>query len=338
MDHHKMVDKVRRVLGQVQSKEMLKVKLDALDAEMKQYMIVAEKKYRKVKSGRIPFSPEASKWIRISQVYRSLLRLHAVKVRNVGNLKRATRRCGIEQPMKMPLAEIQARGSKYLCKKCNFFKKHRHRYRRRHLRTRLERAQQERDREAETRILNIIRREKNRSYWRIINFGTKKRKRRSVRVVTEDLGGGVTREHNDQTQVEAAIFSNIQDQRFYPAENAPICRGRLRGEFGYLANTLAGDDALGGTYDYSADFHPVTKELLEECARIRAQVPENSVCDFLGCREWQRQWLKVKEKTSLSVSTLYFGHYIAGAKSDMISYVHSFKTPMSLKHGTLLDG
>ena len=54
--------------------------LDALDVKMTQYMIAAEKKYRKIKSGRIPFSPEASTWIRRAQVYRSLLRLHAGKI------------------------------------------------------------------------------------------------------------------------------------------------------------------------------------------------------------------------------------------------------------------
>ena len=164
----------------------------------------------------------------------------------------------------------------------------------------------------------------------------KKRQGRSVRIVTEELGGGAIREHKDQAQVEEVIFSKIQDQRFYSAEHAPICKGRLRGEFGYLANTLAGDKVLDGTYDYLADFHSATKELLEECARIRAQVPENSVSDFLGCREWQRRWLRAKEKTSLSVSTLHFGHYMAGAKSNRISYVHSLKTSIFLKHGTPL--
>ena len=117
-------------------------------------------------------------------------------------------------------------------------------------------------------------------------FWNEKRQGRSVRIVTEELGGGAIREHNDQAQMEEAIYSNIHDQRFYSAEHAPICKGRLRGEFGCLANTLAGDEILDGIYDYSADFHPATKELLEECARIRAQVPENSVSDFLGCREW----------------------------------------------------
>ena len=100
-------------------------------------MPAAEKKCRRIKSGRIPFSPEASKWIRRAQVYRSLLRLHAGKIRNRGNLKRAARRCGVEDPMNMSLTEIRSRLK--VCKdKCNYFKKHGHRHRRRHLKSRLE--------------------------------------------------------------------------------------------------------------------------------------------------------------------------------------------------------
>ena len=56
--------------------------LNQLDKELGLYMCFAEKSCRKVKSGRIPFSPEASLWIRQTQVYRSLLRYHAGKIRN----------------------------------------------------------------------------------------------------------------------------------------------------------------------------------------------------------------------------------------------------------------
>ena len=56
-------------------------------------------------------------------MYISLLRLHAGKMRNIGNLKRAARRCCIEEPMKKSLAEIRAR--RKVCKeKCNYSKKH----------------------------------------------------------------------------------------------------------------------------------------------------------------------------------------------------------------------
>ena len=149
----------------VQSEEELRIGLDALelDAEMRQYMCAAEKNSQKIKSGRMPFSPEASTWIRRAQVHRSLPRLHAGQIRKIGSLERATRRCGIEKPMKKSLAEIRARLK--VCKeKCNFFKNHGHKCRRRHLRTMLVRAWQERDAEAEARILCIIQREKDRPY------------------------------------------------------------------------------------------------------------------------------------------------------------------------------
>ena len=121
MEHHKIGHKVKRLLCEVQSEAEVKSKrgLDALDTEMRQYqyMCAAEKKCRRRrgKSGRITFSPQASKWIRRAQMYRSLLRLHASKIRNIENLKRAARRCGIEKPMKKSLAEIRARLK--VCKK-----------------------------------------------------------------------------------------------------------------------------------------------------------------------------------------------------------------------------
>ena len=97
--------------------------------------------------------------------------------------------------MKKSLEEIRARLK--VCKtECNYFKKHGHKHRRKHLKYRLEQARQREDKEAEASILCIIKRENDRSYWRRLNFGMKKRQGRSVRVVTEDLGAGAIREHD----------------------------------------------------------------------------------------------------------------------------------------------
>jgi hypothetical protein len=51
----------------------------------------AEKKSKKIKSGQIPFLPEASVWIKRTQVYRSLLKYQDGRIRNRGNLKRSAR-------------------------------------------------------------------------------------------------------------------------------------------------------------------------------------------------------------------------------------------------------
>ena len=46
--------------------------------------------------------------------------------------------------------------------------------------------------------------------------------------------------------------------------------------------------------------------------------------------------MKAKEKTSSSVSNLYFGHYKAGAKSEVISHLHALKTSVALMRGVSL--
>ena len=101
----------------------MKIKLDKIDEEQKDYMLHAEKKCRCIKSGRIPFSLDSSKWIRRAQVYRSILRFHAERIRNKSTLKRAARRCRIRNPLSIPLSEVRARLK--VCKeKCNYFRKH----------------------------------------------------------------------------------------------------------------------------------------------------------------------------------------------------------------------
>ena len=79
--------------------------------------------------------------------------------------------------------------------------------------------------------------------------------------------------------VEADTFDRIHNSRFYLAEQAPICQGTLRGEFGYLSNTRAGQAILDGSYQFSSDFDPGTRELLEECTRIKTQIQPNKISE-----------------------------------------------------------
>ena len=74
---HKIVERVGQAHENSTSKASLNIKLDKIDEEQKDYMLHAEKKCRRIKSGRILFSPNSSKWIRRDQVYTSILRFHA---------------------------------------------------------------------------------------------------------------------------------------------------------------------------------------------------------------------------------------------------------------------
>jgi hypothetical protein len=118
--------------------------------------------------------------------------------------------------------------------------------------------------------------------------------------------------------------------------SSPICQGKLRGEFGYNAETLAARQVLAGTYQFGEDFDEATKRICEALADIRRVVPEDSVEKIITKEIWQKKWKGKKEETSSSVSTLHFGHYISGAHSDQISDFHALKTSLALVHGISL--
>jgi hypothetical protein len=118
-----------------------------IDEESKQYKQHAEKKCRKIKSGRIPFSPEASVWICRRQVYESLLRYKQGKIQNRSNLRRSALRCGIKRPLSLSWKGIQER-LKVCEEKCEYFCKHGQSYRRKHLNNRLSIARAKKNKEA----------------------------------------------------------------------------------------------------------------------------------------------------------------------------------------------
>jgi hypothetical protein len=88
------------------SEELRAAKIIAIDEEGKTYMRKAEKICRKIKCCRIAFSPEAAIWIRRVQVYSSLLRYHKGRIKNRRIMKRAARRCKIDNPLSLSIQEI----------------------------------------------------------------------------------------------------------------------------------------------------------------------------------------------------------------------------------------
>jgi hypothetical protein len=138
--------------------------LNQLDDEFGYYMRHAEKKCRKIKLGRIPFLPEASLWIRRTQVYWSLLKYLAGRIHSQGNLKRMARRCNIPDAMSLTIHEIDMR-LKVCVSQCNYFRKHGKAYWRKHLFQCLDAAKEKEDDKAAKQILAIIQREEDRSCW-----------------------------------------------------------------------------------------------------------------------------------------------------------------------------
>jgi hypothetical protein len=80
-----------------------------------------------------------------------------------------------------------------------------------------------------------------------------------------------------QREVEDAIWNEIHGKRFYLAEQAPIYQGKLRGDFGYMANTEEAREVLPGTYVCPEGTDSGTIDLFQEIAWLRSIIPVNSV-------------------------------------------------------------
>jgi hypothetical protein len=162
-------------------------------------MIHAEKMCRKIKCCRIPYSPEASIWIRRAQVYYSIIRWHKGQIWNRGNLKQAARRCNIQNPMGLSMAEVLLRVDE--CKReCKFYQENGKRFQTKHLNERMRLAQECNDEEAFQKIGAIIQKEKQRSFWQRLNFVTRKKQTRSAMSVQVEEQLGLVSESTSKTR------------------------------------------------------------------------------------------------------------------------------------------
>ena len=82
---------------------------------------------------------------------------------------------------------------------------------------RLDAAKERSDEVAENKILAILQREADRSYWRRLNYSMAKPKGRSVRIVQTPVDDGGVIEYDTQHSVENGILDGIHGKRFYLA-------------------------------------------------------------------------------------------------------------------------
>jgi hypothetical protein len=83
---HRLLERMVQVASSNKTKEKVLAQLNKLNKGREAYMKHTKKKCRKLKSGCIHFSPEASLWIPQCQVFWSLLQWHVGKICNQGNL------------------------------------------------------------------------------------------------------------------------------------------------------------------------------------------------------------------------------------------------------------
>ena len=69
--------------------------------------------------------------------------------------------------------------------------------------------------------------------------------------------------------MQEVIWDEVHRKHFYLSEQAPICQGNLRGDFGYTSISPTAKAVLNGLYNYPEEFDGPTGKLLEGCAEIR---------------------------------------------------------------------
>ena len=95
----------------------------------------------------------------------------------------------------------------------------------------LKAAQDRAGKTAEQNILAII-------FWRRLNYAIGKHVRgQSVRVVQVKDGAGGVLDFDTEEAVQEAIFNEVHHKLYNLVEEAPICQGALRGQFGYTATS-----------------------------------------------------------------------------------------------------
>ena len=284
---HQIIEKLESIsAGKYKSLKNTATALNRLDKESAAYMKAAEKRCRKIKSGLIPFSPDAVKWIRQKMVYNSLLLLRQGRKKNKGNITRMACGVGISRPMHLTVEEIRT-GLRVCKTKCKDLRKTGWLLRRQHLKARCDSARAQEDHLALRNILAIIRRERDKSFWSRLRCALGKKRGRSVSLVQVEQPHSGVQEYTSREGVQEAIFREIHRKRFFLVEEAPICQGTLREDFGYLARLATAEAILEGTYNFTPHFDQATKDLCMECARIRSMIPKNLVSPIITADTWR---------------------------------------------------
>ncbi len=190
--------------------------------------------------------------------------------------------------------------------------------------------------ESQKKILAIIQREKDRSFWWRLNYALGKKKGGGYFKVQMKREGGLVEEFTEQDQLHEALWNNIHCKHFYPAEEAPLCSGPLRGDFGY--------DVLTPTLSWSLTAHinfpQILMQLLERSYKNAQESGWRCLETQYQQRSLQRTGWTIGSQNKKKLNPLYWGGnfecYQAGLPSPYATYLHALSVTLIVKRGIVL--
>ena len=315
---HKVYSRLRRLTGtynngtpltEAQAKEY-----EELDAIREVGMKYAEKHCRKLRMGKVQWSPALQKardTITFWTLIRRRLQRCKVGARRIIRLKK---KLGIKENTHLTLTEVEVK-----------LKKARERYkvckhndkilRRDFLESLAEAKAQAGNITASTALQGIMHREEVRSTYKQIRRVTKERQGGTIKIHVER--DGTVQEITRKTEMEKHIIKE-NEAKFHQTEGrCPLLHGQLYRDLGSMGDGPEVPNVLNGTYVPPPGTSDVTAKWLKSLRVTDTEQREESVTSW---RDFQDGWKKIKEQTASG--ELHMGHFKAGARHRNIGWVH----------------
>ena len=296
----------------------LAVEYEALDAEICEYMDLAEKKCRKLRMGAVKYSPTYKCAVKIIE-YWNRRRDHELGTsRNVRKLIGLQNRYNIEYEENLSLSEIDKRLSEAIlerrrCKEVDDSLQLEYR----HCLANAKEA--EGNIKAAVHLRNMNRIEAQRTCHRNIRYMEGKIRAGATSQLTIKLPNGSTRELTSKAEVEQAIIT-CNEKKYHQTEGgSQLIMPDLVNDLGHCGDGHRVNDVLNGTYDPPEGTSDATRDFLQACQRPET-VQEIPLLPT-PLRYWNvvRSWKTRKESTTSAHQ--HIGHYKAAMRHPQLSWL-----------------
>ena len=304
--------------------------LERIDNQIGEIWQHAEKNCRKITKIDGNYSVTAHYWHERALALKALLKRLDGKTTNDGNICRAARRFGINHPRRLNRAQIQDLLQLAVARKQTIKPQSRF-LRDQHMKTCLARADHAKDTAKATEIREKISRESSKSMWGRINKVVRAPHPGALMRVEREINGEKY-EFTDEKELVHNILDEIQD-RYSGAEDAPISNCSITEALGQFGFSELGMEIIGGHFNPPEDLDEASCTVLRAIGEIGKKHMKDDINIEMSRNDYISIWNKAREKTSSSRSGRHFGHYIACAKSTLLSSSMALKISLHAAWG-----
>ena len=289
--------------------------LDNVDQVNTRGMIHAEKKSRKLRTGKVYHSPRVSDAGRLLSLWTLVLRAWlcgGVKKRTV---QRQARRCGLSCPLSLTPDQVRwelARARDEYTR----LKQNSQWHREQHL---LLQASTTASTERAKAIKMRLRNEKSRREWQTIKRASGKTRSKSISSVAV-LKGNRRVNTVGKEATEQAILNNLVRKFGGLTAGTPMMEGSLASALGPICED---DDLRSNLLKGDTGGHEIDEDLDQMLCILSGNAHRGKIDCSISRADFIQFWKGAKERTSSSPSGRHFGHYKAAVGCPILEQIHA---------------